>query len=86
MKEFDICMEGNWFFDYTIKANSKEEAIEKAIEEMDQESGSIDLEHTKQWFDCEEKENTKAFYIDEKIMSCLKCPVCGSGTNKGNFN
>jgi hypothetical protein len=55
MKEFNICLEGTWYFDYLIKANSKEEAIEKAIEQMDQESGAIDLEHTKQWFDCEKK-------------------------------
>ena len=65
MKEFNICLEGTWYFDYLIKANSKEEAIEKAIEQMDQESGAIDLEHTKQWFECEKKENTKAVYIDE---------------------
>ena len=51
MKEFDICLEGTWFFNYLIEANSKEEAIEKAIQEMDQESGSIDLDHTKRWFE-----------------------------------
>ncbi len=51
MKEFNICLEGTWNFDYIIEANSKEEAIEKAIQEMDQESGSIDLAHTKQWIE-----------------------------------
>lgn len=51
MKEFNICLEGTWNFDYIIEANSKEEAIEKAIQEMDQESRSIDLAHTKQWIE-----------------------------------
>lgn len=56
MKEFNICLEGTWNFDYVINANSKEEAINKAIQEMDAESGSIALIHTNQWFEGEEEE------------------------------
>ena len=57
MKEFNICLEGTWNFDYVINANSKEEAINKAIQEMDAESGSISLYHTHQWFEDEEEES-----------------------------
>jgi hypothetical protein len=41
--------EGTWFFNYAIEANSEEEAIEKAKQEMYMEAGSIDLNHTRQW-------------------------------------
>ena len=51
MEKFYIHLIGTWGFDYEIEANSKEEAIEKATKDMDQESGSIYLEHTKQWFE-----------------------------------
>ncbi len=56
MKDFDICLEGTWFFNYSLKANSKEEAIEKAIKDMNRESRSIDLYHTNQWFEFEGEE------------------------------
>jgi len=63
MKEFDIFLEGTWHFGYVIQANSKEEAIEKAIQDMDGESGSIDLHHTNQWFDGEEETRKKEILI-----------------------
>jgi|TARA_Y100000294_G_scaffold140947_1_gene134825 hypothetical protein len=63
MKKFDICLEGTWFFNYSIEANSKEEAIEKAIKDMDEESRSIDLYHTNQWFDGEEDEIKKEIQV-----------------------
>ena len=60
MKDFHIFLEGTWGFDYGVEANSKEEAIDKAIQDMDGESGAITLIHTNQWFEGEEeKRNTR---------------------------
>jgi D-alanine-D-alanine ligase-like ATP-grasp enzyme len=59
MKEFNLILEGTWSFHYSIEANSKEEAIEKATQEMNAESGSIDLYHTNQWFEDDEEEKRK---------------------------
>jgi len=50
MKEFYVHLNGLWSFDFGgIKANSKEEARMQAIELMDRESGSIELEHIEQF-------------------------------------
>ena len=48
MKEFYVFVNGTWSFDYQIEANTKEEAINQAIRDMDGESGSIDLIHVDQ--------------------------------------
>ena len=34
MKELDIRIEGEWFFSATYYANSKEEALEKALQNV----------------------------------------------------
>ena len=49
MKDFYVHLKGLWDFDYQIEANSKEEAISKAMQEMDREAGSIYLEHIDQY-------------------------------------
>lgn len=49
MKEYNVYLNGLWFFDYIIEANTKEEAIKKAMNEMELESGSIDLTHIDQY-------------------------------------
>jgi len=59
MEKFDIFLDGTWSFSYSIKANSKEEAIEKAIKEMDMEACPIDLQHNNQWFEDDEEEEHK---------------------------
>ena len=56
MKEYWIDMEGIWSYQNCIKANSKEEAIELAKEDMDRESGCIYLGHINQWLEDEEEE------------------------------
>jgi len=43
MKEFDIRFEGEWFFSYTYFANSKEEALEKALKDVCDEAFPFDL-------------------------------------------
>ena len=48
MKTFNVILNGTWSFDYLIEANTKEEAINQAIRDMDGESGSIDLIHVNQ--------------------------------------
>jgi len=63
MKEFDIFLEGTWHFYYSIEANSKEEAIKQAMKDMEEESRSIDLYHTNQWFDGEEEGIKKEIHI-----------------------
>ena len=63
MKEFVIFLEGTWHFHYSIDANSKEEAIDKAIQDMNAESGSIDLHHTNQWFESECRKRKKRILI-----------------------
>ena len=63
MEIFDIWLEGTWRICYGVKANSKLEAIKKAMKDMEEESGSIDLYHTNQWFDGEEEWRNKAIQI-----------------------
>ena len=66
MKEFDIFLEGTWHFYYSIEANSKEEAIKQAMKDMEEESRSIDLYHTNQWFDGEEEGIKKEIHTMRK--------------------
>ena len=63
MEIFDIWLEGTWSFCYGVKANSKLEAIKKAMKDMEEESRSINLYHTNQWFDGEEEGIKKAIQI-----------------------
>jgi hypothetical protein len=56
MKEYWINLEGIWSYTNCIKANSKEEAIKLAMQDMDRESGCIYLGHINQWFEDEEEE------------------------------
>ena len=44
MKTFNVTLRGRWFFDFLIDAESAEEAEEIAVDTMNKESGSIDLE------------------------------------------
>jgi hypothetical protein len=63
MEEFSICLEGTWYFNYLIKANSREEAINQAIKDMDAESRCIELYHTNQWLEGEEEGLKKEIHI-----------------------
>lgn len=54
MKDFNVFLEGAWGFSCVIEANSKEEAIRKAIQDIDNQVEPIDLIHTKQWLEDEE--------------------------------
>jgi len=61
MKDFHIFLEGTWNFNYLIEANSKEEAINQAIQDVDKYwARPLDIYHTNQWL-CgeEEKRNTR---------------------------
>jgi hypothetical protein len=50
MKEFYVHLNGSWSFEFhSIKANSKEAAIEEAIKIMDFGSGSIELDYIEQF-------------------------------------
>ena len=49
MKEFNVTLNGLWSFGFCIKANSKQDAIEKAIKAMDMESGPIDFKLIEQF-------------------------------------
>ncbi len=50
MKKFYVHLNGLWSIDFGgIEANSKEAAIEEAMELMDMESGPIELEHIEQF-------------------------------------
>jgi hypothetical protein len=48
MNSYYVTLNGLWSFDFSIEATSKEEAIQEAMELMEKESGSIDLEHVDQ--------------------------------------
>ena len=54
MKEFDIRIEGEWFFSATYYANSKEEALEKALQNICDETFPFGLIILRQYVD-EEK-------------------------------
>jgi hypothetical protein len=64
VKSFYIHLKGLWDFDYQIEANSKEEAISKAMQEMDRDAGSIYLEHIDQ-------------YVEEDTGSAVSGPGIG---------
>ena len=55
MAEFYIYLEGTWHFDYLIESNSKEEAIEQAVKDIDEGSVQVDIFHENQWFDGDEE-------------------------------
>lgn len=63
MKEFDIFLDGTWYFSYSINANTKEEAIKKAKQQMDMEACPIDIQHINQWFDGKEETRKKEIFI-----------------------
>jgi len=44
MKTFQVELWGSWHFDYEVEAESKQEAAQRAKQDMKAESGSIDLE------------------------------------------
>jgi hypothetical protein len=62
MKKFYVFLNGLWNFDYEIEANTKEEAINQAIYDMDRESGSIDIDHIDQ------------YVVEEKESECISSP------------
>jgi len=47
MADFNVVLNGKWFFDYTVVADSLEEAVAVAQEQMSMESGNIDLHFTR---------------------------------------
>lgn len=61
MKEFNIFLEGTWSFNNVIEANSKEEAINEAIQDVDYWARSLDISHTNQWLKGEEKTRKRKF-------------------------
>jgi len=63
MKDFHIFLEGTWSFNYGIEANSKEEAIDQAIQDVDNWARSLDIYHTNQWLYGEEEECKKEILI-----------------------
>jgi hypothetical protein len=63
MQEFDIFLEGTWSFCNVFEANSKEEAIEKAMLEVDERAIPIDIYHTNQWLDGDEDKRKKEILI-----------------------
>ena len=48
MKNFYVTLNGLWFFDLEVVANSNEEAINKAMDIVDQESGPIGIDYIDQ--------------------------------------
>ena len=48
MTQFYVKLKGTWSFCYAIEATTEEEAINLAVRQIDEESGSIDLTHEKQ--------------------------------------
>ena len=63
MKEFNSLLVGHWTLNITVEANSKEEAINNAIELAEEMSGPFNLTHDKQWMEGED--------------GVEKCPDCG---------
>jgi len=49
MKEFYVELYGFWGDSFNIEANSKEEAIEEAMDKIDQGSPSVYLDHIEQY-------------------------------------
>jgi len=43
MKDFDIHIEGKWTFSYCYQGNSKEEALEKALQDVNRKAFPFDL-------------------------------------------
>ena len=60
MKTYDITIIRDFFYDYEVKANSEEEAIQKAYDDWDGESDDVDLTkeecYSSNCVDCEEIE------------------------------
>ena len=53
MNDFEIHFEGEWFFSYNYAANSKEEALEKALKDVCDEAFPFDLKILGQYVDDE---------------------------------
>ena len=89
MKEFDIFLEGTWHFYYSIEANSKEEAIKQAMKDMEEESRSIDLYHTNQWFDGEAYTilaNSQKFFSPPTQGAYFRVKYTNGGVAQTNFD
>ena len=63
MEEFNLLLEGHWDLHIKVEANSKEEAIEIAKEQAEEESFEMNFTHDKQWIEGED--------------GVEKCPECG---------
>ena len=63
MENFYVLMEGTWECESLIRANSREEAIDIAMQHVDRGAYSIDHYHTQQWLDGEEDDLKKAIQI-----------------------
>ncbi|MCH7649811.1 MAG: hypothetical protein IIA63_01475 [Nitrospinae bacterium] len=73
MKKFEIRFEGEWFFSYTYDANSKEEALEKALQDVEREAFPFDLVIFKQYVNDEK--------IDRPIETVEWSLPCPSSTH-----
>ena len=60
MKTYDITISRDFFYDYEVKANSEEEAIQKAYDDWNGESDDVELTkeecYSSNCVDCEEIE------------------------------
>ena len=60
MKTYDITISRDFFYDYEVKANSEEEAIQKAYDDWNGESDDVELTkeecYSSNCVDCEEVE------------------------------
>lgn len=63
MKMFDVQFVGEWTFNNGYEANSKEEALEKALHDVDREAFPFGLVITEQYID-EEKIDRPTVIID----------------------
>ena len=70
MKDFNIRFEGEWIFCYSYEANSKEEALKKALQDVCNEAFPFDLRILGQYVDDEKID--KPLEIDLAPESCLK--------------
>ena len=74
MKEYEVTLEGTWCYENLIEADSKEEAIELAKEDMDREPGCLWLVLINQWIDGELGENFRGmFTIQRKPGAIIFC-------------
>ena len=73
MKEFNVFIAGTWVHNSVYKANSREEAIEMALQdvEAEEETFTFPLEITKQclYEEVEREESRSAFILLRGLMS-----------------